>query len=139
VTAATAGSNGTVERFRPFNTPYFDRLGDRGVNAAERCRPLNWRARQAVDAMTYTKPVVAALAGLVLLAGAGTAVATPGEAGSDAGPPADAGPPSDLPGPVPDFVGEVLGAVNGFLSGSIDALGEAVSGLTPGGEAAGDA
>lgn len=47
---------------------------------------------------------------------------------------AQAGPPSDLPGPVPEFVGDVLGAIRSFLDGSIDRLGEAVSGLTPGGK-----
>lgn len=46
---------------------------------------------------------------------------------------AAAGPPSDLPGPVPDFVGDVLGSVRSFLDGSIDDLGKAVSDLTPGG------
>jgi hypothetical protein len=47
---------------------------------------------------------------------------------------AAAGPPADLPGPVPDFVGDVLGTVRSFLDGSIDNLGEAVSDLTPGGD-----
>jgi len=46
---------------------------------------------------------------------------------------AAAGPPTDLPGPVPDFVGDVLGSVRSFLEGSIDNLGKAVSDLTPGG------
>jgi hypothetical protein len=47
---------------------------------------------------------------------------------------AAAGPPADLPGLVPDFVGDVLGTVRSFLDGSIDNLGEAVSDLTPGGD-----
>lgn len=47
---------------------------------------------------------------------------------------AQAGPPSDLPGPVPDFVGDILGSVRSFIGGSIDNLGEAVSDLTPGGK-----
>ncbi|MFB6118146.1 hypothetical protein [Halosegnis sp.] len=76
---------------------------------------------------------IAALAALLLVASAGTAAAVPG----DTGPSADAGPPSDLPGPVPDFVGDILETINDFLSGSVDSLGKAVSGLTPGGEAAG--
>ncbi|MFB6218652.1 MAG: hypothetical protein ABEH77_05650 [Halobacteriaceae archaeon] len=46
---------------------------------------------------------------------------------------AAAGPPADLPAPVPDFVGGILDAVRSFLDGSVDNLGEAVSGLTPGG------
>ena len=47
------------------------------------------------------------------------------------------GPPADLPEPVPDFVGDVLGAIQSFIDGGTDRLGEAVSGLTPG--SAGDA
>lgn len=47
---------------------------------------------------------------------------------------APAGPPGDLSTPVPDFVGGVLDAVRSFLDGSIEILGEAVSGLTPGGD-----
>lgn len=43
------------------------------------------------------------------------------------------GPPVDLPDPVPDFVGDILGSIRSFLDGSIDQLGDAVSGLTPGG------
>lgn len=45
-----------------------------------------------------------------------------------------AGPPSDLPGPVPDFVGDILGTVRSFLDGGVDQLGKAVSDLTPGGK-----
>ena len=79
--------------------------------------------------MTRAKPILlAVLAASVLLVGAaGGATAQPDR--PDDG---DAGPPDDLPGPVPEFVGDVLGAVGDFLSGSLDRLGETVSGLTPG-------
>ncbi|MFB6205611.1 MAG: hypothetical protein ABEJ05_03655 [Haloglomus sp.] len=84
--------------------------------------------------------VTAALLAL-LVVGAGAAAAAPGAApekasadDQDASPSADAGPPSDLPGPVPDFVGEIHDTIRGFLNGSVDALGEAVSGVTPGGD-----
>lgn len=82
---------------------------------------------------------VGIVAVLALLVGAGTAVAAPGSApndvgpSSDAGPSDDAGPPSSLPEPVPDFVGDVLGSVTDFLSGSVDHLGEVVRSITPGG------
>lgn len=45
-----------------------------------------------------------------------------------------AGPPSDLPGPVPDFVGDILGNVRSFVEGGLDKLGKTVSDLTPGGK-----
>jgi hypothetical protein len=41
-----------------------------------------------------------------------------------------------MPGPVPDFVGEINRTIGEFLSGSVDSLGSAVSDLTPGGESA---
>ncbi|MEF8780690.1 MAG: hypothetical protein V5A46_08435 [Haloferacaceae archaeon] len=43
------------------------------------------------------------------------------------------GPPGGLPEPVPEFVTDVHGAIRSFLDGSMDRLGDAVSGLTPGG------
>ncbi|CQH54671.1 uncharacterized protein HHUB_2113 [Halobacterium hubeiense] len=46
---------------------------------------------------------------------------------------AQAGPPTDLPAPVPDFVGEILGSVRSFLDGGVEKLGSTVSDLTPGG------
>lgn len=69
----------------------------------------------------------------VLLLTAGTAAAVPGQAGpaTDGG---DAGPPSTLPEPVPDFVTGILDSINGFLDGTVEALGEAVSGQTPDGD-----
>jgi hypothetical protein len=63
-----------------------------------------------------------ALAAVVLI-GTGAVAASPGAA------PDDAGPPSDLPEPVPDFVGDILGSVNDFLSGAVDDLGATVSGI----------
>jgi hypothetical protein len=88
--------------------------------------------------MNRTRLVVAAVATIALLASAGAAAAAPGQADSANG---EQGPPSDLPGPVPDFVGDVHDAITDFLAGGIDALGEAVSGVTPGGppEGAGSA
>lgn len=44
------------------------------------------------------------------------------------------GPPGGLPGPVPDFVGDLLGTIGSFVDGSTGALGEAVQSVTPGGE-----
>jgi hypothetical protein len=74
--------------------------------------------------------LLAVLATSALLAGAvGGVAAQPDENASDAG---ERGPPSDLPGPVPDFVGDILGSVNDFLSGGISHLGEAVSGIASG-------
>lgn len=46
---------------------------------------------------------------------------------------AAAGPPTDLPAPVPDFVGEILGSVRSFVDGGVEKLGSVVSDLTPGG------
>ena len=46
---------------------------------------------------------------------------------------ASGGPPGDLPEHVPEFVGELHGSIRAFLAGSVDSLGETVSGLTPGG------
>jgi hypothetical protein len=85
--------------------------------------------------------VTAALLAL-LVVGAGAAAATPGQAPEKAqdsdhrtgheGPPADAGPPVDLPSQVPDFVSGIHEQINGFLDGTVENLGEAISGLTPG-------
>ncbi|MDZ5809801.1 hypothetical protein U4E84_00330 [Halorubrum sp. AD140] len=79
--------------------------------------------------------LIAALAAVVLIgtgAAAGAVAATPGP--DDAA--GDVGPPSDLPDQVPDFVGDILGSVNDFLSGGVDDLGETVSGIAGGDEAA---
>jgi hypothetical protein len=76
--------------------------------------------------------LLAVLAASALLVGAGgAAAAQPGDnaSDSDAG---ERGPPSDLPGPVPDFVGDILGSVNDFLSGGVSDLGETVSGIASG-------
>lgn len=73
---------------------------------------------------------------LALLAGTGVATASaqqtenPGQSG-------EAGPPSDLPGPVPDFVEDILGTVQEFLDGSVSDLGSAVSDIA-GNESASD-
>jgi hypothetical protein len=88
--------------------------------------------------------IIAALLALLVL-GAGAAAATPGQApdgvsandqGGDAGPSVDVnvGPPGGLPDVVPDFVGDIHDGIDGFLDGSIESLGEAVSGVTPGGD-----
>lgn len=57
----------------------------------------------------------------LLVGAAGSVTATPGE-----------GPPDELPEPVPDFVSDLLGTISSFVSGAIDALGSAVSEITPG-------
>ncbi|WP_280536548.1 hypothetical protein [Halopenitus sp. POP-27] len=44
-----------------------------------------------------------------------------------------AGPPADLPGAVPDFVGEIHDAIRSFGGGE-GGIGETISELTPGGE-----
>lgn len=73
-----------------------------------------------------------------LLVSTGMAVAAPGNAPDDAGPSDDsAGPPDDLPGPVPDFVSDIHDAIQQFLDGGIDSLGETVSDITPGNESDG--
>jgi len=88
--------------------------------------------------MQPTRIAVAAVAAVALVAGAGVGAAAPGSgnAPDDAGP-GSAGPPTDMPGPVPDFVGEIHRTIGEFLDGSIDSLGSAVSDVTPGGEAPG--
>lgn len=76
--------------------------------------------------MNLKSTLLAVLAASALLVGAvGAVSAQPDETN-------DAGPPDDLPEPVPDFVGEILGAIGEFLSGVLSALGSVVSGLTPG-------
>ncbi|MFB6156731.1 MAG: hypothetical protein ABEJ34_02685 [Haloferacaceae archaeon] len=74
--------------------------------------------------MRRTTLVGAVLAVLVVASGA--VAATPGDAGTDDR--AAAGPPADLPGPVPDFVTEILDTIRSFLSGGGDGSpGPAVS------------
>lgn len=93
---------------------------------------------------------IAAAALALLLLGTGAAVATPGAAPSDAGaqaddatnddsagPPDAAGPPSDMPDPVPEFVHDIHGQIDGFLDGSVPNLGAAIADVTPGDESAG--
>ncbi|MFC7046740.1 hypothetical protein ACFQH6_16185 [Halobacteriaceae archaeon GCM10025711] len=73
--------------------------------------------------MTLTRTLLVTLALLTLFVGAGTARPT-----TDAVPTAQAGPPTDLPGPVPDFVEDVLHTIQEFVDGALDgALGPAVS------------
>ncbi|MFB6280563.1 MAG: hypothetical protein ABEH40_00900 [Haloferacaceae archaeon] len=75
--------------------------------------------------MRRTTLVGVVLAALVLVAG--TAAAAPGSTAADSDR-AAAGPPSDLPGPVPDFVTEILDVIGSFLSGDRgEAPGPAVS------------
>ena len=71
--------------------------------------------------------VTVALATTVLIGTGGLAGAVSATAGGDLSNQADAGPPSDLPNPVPDFVGELLGSIGEFLSDGVDDLGETVS------------
>lgn len=39
------------------------------------------------------------------------------------------GPPTELPDTAPEFVGDVLATIDDFLAGSVESLGEAVSGI----------
>ncbi|MDT3435746.1 hypothetical protein [Haloarcula sp. 1CSR25-25] len=50
-----------------------------------------------------------------------------------------AGPPTDLPGQVPDFVGDILAEVSSMAGGESSVLGESISGMTPDGSEAGAA
>lgn len=49
----------------------------------------------------------------------------------------DRGPPTSLPDPVPDFVGNIHDTIRGFIDGTIDNLGHAISDIA-GGENADD-
>ncbi|MFB6104646.1 MAG: hypothetical protein ABEJ57_06125 [Halobacteriaceae archaeon] len=94
---------------------------------------------------------IAAIGMAVLIVSVGAVAAAPGNAPS--GTPADdqadsqtnttasgdhgatvgeRGPPSSLPAPVPDFVGEIHDAIGGFIDGTVEALGEMVSGFAGG-------
>jgi hypothetical protein len=86
--------------------------------------------------MRARSTLLAVLAVSVLLDGAAGAVAAQPENAGEGG---DAGPPDDLPEPVPDFVSDVHGAIGDFLGGAVDSLGDAVSGVTPGGDDTPDA
>lgn len=44
-----------------------------------------------------------------------------------------AGPAIDLPGQVPDFVGDILGEIGSSAGDAMGGLGETISGMTPGG------
>lgn len=46
---------------------------------------------------------------------------------------------SDLPAQVPDFVGHILGEIGSTAHGAMDGLGQTISDMTPGGEAAAQA
>jgi hypothetical protein len=73
-----------------------------------------------------------ALVGQVATAGVAAAQpASPDDASSDD----RRGPPDELPGPVPDFVRDVLDAIGEKLSGALSGqeLGETLSGLLGGG------
>lgn len=82
--------------------------------------------------MKLTRIVVAALAVLALTLSAGAVAGAPDDAQAAENAPGEAGPPSDLPGLVPDFVGDIHEAIGGFLDGTVENLGKAVSDLTPG-------
>lgn len=65
------------------------------------------------------------------------------ESGEAGGPSADAagerGPPTDMPGAAPDFVSQIHATIQDHLSGAVENLGSAISEITPGDEAGGDA
>lgn len=75
----------------------------------------------------HGKTILSIAVAIALLVGAtGTAAAQPAD-----------GPPVDLPDPVPEFVSDILGAVTDFVGGAVNALGEVVRGLAPGGDVGG--
>lgn len=78
------------------------------------------------------------LVGLVATAGMAAAqpATSPDNASSD-----ERGPPDELPGPVPDFVGDILDLIGQKLSGALSGqeLGEALSGLLGGEDGTTDA
>ncbi|WP_277553884.1 hypothetical protein [Halobaculum limi] len=82
--------------------------------------------------MNRTKLLAIGLA--TLLAVTGVAAAQPGNAPADAGgnDDAQAGPPTDLPEQVPDFVSQIHDQIRSFIDGSVDNLGDAVSGIAGG-------
>lgn len=69
-----------------------------------------------------------------LLATAGVATAQPATSPTDASNDDRQGPPDDLPGAVPDFVGDILDLIGQKLSGALSGqdLGDALSGLLGG-------
>lgn len=78
--------------------------------------------------------LVVALAAVVLIGTGAAAGAVTADTNANDSPAADgdAGPPSDLPDPVPEFVGDLLDAIDGFLSGATDDLGDIASGIAGG-------
>lgn len=66
----------------------------------------------------------------------------PEEMAGERGPPTEMagerGPPEELPGAAPDFVSEIHATIQDHLSGAVEDLGSAISGITPGGEAGGE-
>lgn len=85
-----------------------------------------------------TAVVAVLVVSLTSIAGVGLAAAQPSErgGGGDAGG-GEAGPSGDrlpsLPDQAADVAKDVLGTVGEFLSGGLEALGEALRGVTPGG------
>ncbi len=85
-------------------------------------------APDAVIDMNAKTVLTMVLVGLV--ATAGVAAAQPAGA-DDASQSDQPGPPDELPGPVPDFVGDILDLIDQKLSGALSGqeLGDALSGL----------
>lgn len=80
--------------------------------------------------MTLERCVAVTL--VVVIASTGVGAAVPGTVPATAD---GTGPPDDLPGPVPSFVEDIIGAIGNFLVEDLaGTLGETVSGLTPGGD-----
>lgn len=78
--------------------------------------------------MNPVRTALAVLAVLALFVGAGAAVPAD-DPRNNAAPGDEAGPPSDLSGPVPDFVGSILGTIQQFVDSVFEgSLGPAVSG-----------
>lgn len=85
--------------------------------------------------MPVTPKTVLTCALVALVAAAGAAAAQPAAGPNDASThDARQGPPDDLPGPVPEFVGDVLDVIEEKLSGALsgEELGSALSDLLGG-------
>ncbi len=94
---------------------------------------MNTTSNRNVNRATILTLVAGALMVLAVAATGGIAAADAGEdTPGDGANVTDDGPPSDLPDPVPDFVGDLLGAIDDFLSGLSDAIG--TTEVVPGGD-----
>lgn len=81
-----------------------------------------------------TRTILAIAIGLTVALAATAAVgaaAPDGTPAADGTGPGSIGPDGGLPGPVPDFVGDIHETIDSFLDGSIENLGESLRDLRP--------